>query len=365
LGEAYGLRAYLQLDLFRLFGDLNDTQKIPYNQSSKVISHDGVDAATYWKLLQGDLEKSRELLANDPIRTAGKILEIQGNSDIDKVNSNDKFYQYSRNCRMNYYAASAVEARALLYFGHLQEAADMAQTVLKNAFGDTSASGKPFYWVDKNAIQSSYNYIFYPEVLFGVNSLNMYTNWTNLTSGTELGKVYAVSFENLQGNIFRNDIANGAMSTWEDIRSQQWGISRLGGNQYISNKYTQYVRTEQFMPINNTQPLIRTGELFFIIAENEIENGTLSDAITYLNEFRFHRGSQYSSLPDPEKINNKESAEDILETEYYKEFYGEGQAFFFMKRKGRNEIINPSAIGKETVDLKSYIVPIPGEETEY
>jgi hypothetical protein len=110
--------------------------------------------------------------------------------------------------------------------------------------------------------------------------------------------------------------------------------------------------------------LIRTGELFYIIAENLIKKGQVEEAVSYLNDFRFHRGAQYGSLPDPTAVTEVQ-AYDILETEYYKEFYGEGQTFFFLKRRGNTKIIDPNGRGTKDITPQNYIVPIPESEKEY
>jgi hypothetical protein len=85
--------------------------------------------------------------------------------------------------------------------------------------------------------------------------------------------------------------------------------------------------------------------------------------MTYLNDFRFHRGSQFSSLPAPESA-TQSSVLDVLETEHYKEFYGEGQTFFFLKRTGSSTIINALASGRKSISPNNYIVPIPDAETD-
>jgi hypothetical protein len=60
---------------------------------------------------------------------------------------------------------------------------------------------------------------------------------------------------------------------------------------------------------------------------------------------------------------SEEGAYDILETEYYKEFYGEGQTYFYLKRQKTNSIFNVS-VGNEKVDLPSNAFRIPLPESE-
>ncbi|MDR3338500.1 MAG: RagB/SusD family nutrient uptake outer membrane protein [Candidatus Symbiothrix sp.] len=361
LGEAYGLRAFLHLDLFRLFGDINDIQKIPYNQSPEVIPHNPVSAADFQQYLLADLDMAETLLQNDPVRTEGKILDFSLTSS-QSLASAEVFARYFRNFRMNYFAALALKARTLLYFGNSEEAAETAERALSEAFGENAESGKPFYWVNKTTITDEQvrDFIFYPEVLFAIHNLDLYTNWETNTGGNQEGSTYVVHEDNLRYNIFRNDITTTDISLWEDIRARQWSPSRIGFGQLISNKFTKYSFIV-YNPKEYIQPLIRTGELFFIVAENMVNKGQIPEAMTYLNAFRFHRGVQYTSLPDPATI-AKERAYDILETEYYKEFYGEGQAFFFLKRRGNTKIINATASGTKDILPENYLVPVPQAE---
>ncbi|MDR3219738.1 MAG: RagB/SusD family nutrient uptake outer membrane protein [Dysgonamonadaceae bacterium] len=361
LGEVYGLRAFVHLDLFRLFGDINDMQKIPYNQSAEVIPHDPISVADFQKCLLADLDMAETLLQNDPVRTEGKILDFKETSS-QSIAPTELFTKYFRNFRMNYFAILALKARTLLYFGNAEEAAATAQRALSEAFGENADAGKPFYWVDKAHItdEKVKDFIFYPEVLFGIHNLDLHTDWEANTGGNQGGLTYTVYEDNLRYNIFRNDITTSDLSLWEDIRAKQWTSSRVGFGQLISNKFTQY-DTKVYNPKEYMQPLIRTGELFYIIAEFMVDRGLVQDAMTYLNDFRFHRGVQYTSLPDPATI-TKEKAYDILETEYYKEFYGEGQAFFFLKRRGNTKIINASASGTKDISPDNYLVPVPQKE---
>ncbi|MDR0559221.1 MAG: RagB/SusD family nutrient uptake outer membrane protein [Prevotellaceae bacterium] len=355
LGESYGLRAFLHFDLFRIFGDENNG--IPYNRSAEVVPHDIETVENFYTYLMQDMDRAIELLQNDPVITDG-IKDLASISANDNVTSSDIFARYLRNYRLNYYAAKALKARILMYRGDVLEAATLATDILGSAFGD----GKPFNWANKNKIlePNDRNYIFYSEILFGIFNPDLYKNWESWTNGTSLGSTYAVHINNLQGNIFKNDNAAGDLSLWEDIRTRQWMPSKIGGGQYVSAKFEHFTFSAN-NPKEYFQPLIRTAELHYIIIESLIGEGQLVAAMKYLNEFRFMRGSQYSSLPDPENATETELY-DILETEYYKEFYGEGQAFFYLKRRKSDEIFRDDNEGKTSINSWNYIVPLPENE---
>jgi hypothetical protein len=365
LGEAYGLRAFVHFDLFRLFGDINGTQNIPYNHSTEVIPHEPVaDINAFYALLFQDVNSALELLQNDPIRKDG-ILKVSDIASGDYVPATEIFAGYIRNHRLNYYAVQALYARALLFKGDIEKSAEIAESVLSESFG---ATDKPFYPINKNEVVNDRNYIFYSEILFGIFNLDLHSRWDNYTSGTILGQTYTVLIDNLQNNIFRHDNTNVDIGLWEDIRAIQWLPSKIGLGQYISRKFEHYTKTAYNANIDQEnqyfQPLIRTAELIYIIIENKIKQGQIADAVTLLNDFRFSRGLQYESLPDPATA-TEEIAKDILETEYYKEFYAEGQAFFYMKRIASPTIINAYNQGRVNISPEKYIIPIPEKELEY
>ena len=209
LGEAYGLRAFLHFDMFRLFG--NETQDIPYNQSAEVIPHAQIPAEEFYVLLMGDIEKALLLLKNDAILTAG--IKDLTTEEAAEATSAEIFLTYLRNSRMNYYAVQALKARIFMYKGDVQEAANIAIDILVNAFGDTNNDNKPFYWADKNKIEETENrnYIFYEEVIFGIYNPDLYKRWKDYTGGTSYGSTYAIHINNLQGNIFKNDNTSGSV----------------------------------------------------------------------------------------------------------------------------------------------------------
>ncbi|MDR1021771.1 MAG: RagB/SusD family nutrient uptake outer membrane protein [Prevotellaceae bacterium] len=354
LGEAYGLRAFLHLDLFRLFG--SKAQGIPYNLSAEVIPHEVQAPEAFFALLLQDIEQAKELLRDDPIITDG-VLDLTQVKPTDNVTEKEIFDRYLRSYRMNYYAVLALQARALMFKGDVQAAALAAQSVIDNAFGD----GKPFRWADKRRIDADYNYILYSEVIFGVYNFDLYATWEKYIYGTRPGQTYTVSASNLLNNIFRFDNTGGAMSLWEDVRVRQWQPSKAGTGLYISNKLGQFTRANENDPIQYYQPLMRMSEMFYIVIENRLLTGNTSGAISLLNEVRFNRGSQWESLPDPAGV-TVDVAFEMLEAEYYKEFYGEGQVFFYLKRRESSTVFNPNGKERDNVTAEDYVIPIPEGE---
>jgi len=358
LGEAYGLRAFIQLDIFRLFGDIGGVQLVPYNRSAQVMAHEQLPVADFYALLKSDIDSAKMLLQNDPVKTEG----IKDLTALDELTSDvpvtEIFQTYLRSYRVNYYAVRALEARACLYFAPLT--GDYTSAYI--AASEVLECGK-FSWVDKGAVLGNHNYIFFSEVIFGVHNSDLYTRWESYTGGDQLGSTYTVGEQNLQNNIFKNDNPGVDIRYWEDIRASQWQLCRIDG-QYTSVKFSNFSSKKTNDPIQYFQPLIRLGEMRLIVAELKLLNGDIGGALTEINALRHQRGTELSSLP---AAITAAQGYDLLETEYYKEFYGEGQAFYFLKRRGLNKIFNSSDLSGNTSDMAavSYIPPIPQGEFDW
>lgn len=357
LGEAYAMRALLHFDLYRLFGD--DTRGIPYNRSTDVEPQQSKDKTEFYNLLYEDIYNAIDLLVEDPLRTDGAIKDLTNPpSDLQRP---DIFFNYLRNYRLNYFAVQALLARALMYNGKTQQAAEQAQKVIDQSFGD----GKPFNWVNRGTIENSsaMNYIFYSEVIFGLYNMDIYTTWKNNTEGTMPGETFAVSGRNLKENIFQFDNNGSDMSLWEDVRVKQWRSSDVEPDMWVSKKFKEFAYAQGDNPIRYLQPMMRMTEMFYIIVEDLITKGQYARAMEMLNGIRTRRGVQEESLHAPASA-TQTLVNDLLETEYYKEFYGEGQTFFYHKRRGSNRVFDVRQRGKVDVSPDKFTVPLPQSETD-
>ena len=99
-------------------------------------------------------------------------------------------------------------------------------------------------------------------------------------------------------------------------------------------------------------PLIKKGELYLIAAESS-ENET--EQQQWLEELRLTRGY----------FENEETGRTLQE-EYEREFYAEGQYFYYLKRNGITTVADPSsdkADATKNVSVSYFVFPIPEEET--
>ena len=140
----------------------------------------------------------------------------------------------------------------------------------------------------------------------------------------------------------------------------------------VSLKYDQdrYSSSRDTYSAYNTQPLIRLPEMYYIAAECEPE---ASVAASYLNEVIESRTGQTSATvtsnfdqTDTRLIYGVNTGQTVrtneLMKEYLKEFYAEGQLFFFYKRFGFTAFPNPI---DDTMDIGNYQMPLPDDEYTY
>lgn len=106
--------------------------------------------------------------------------------------------------------------------------------------------------------------------------------------------------------------------------------------------------------IENTMiPLIRLGEMYLIAAESQSD--VLANGTSYVNTLRRNRGiSTTISALTPQ----------LLQYEYIRELYGEGQLFYLYKRLFTKIICSSSDQKNPEPDKNIFVVPLPDSETE-
>lgn len=365
LGEAYALRALMHFDIYRLYGNIyDDTEQqilLPYNEYSKINPGQQLGSKEYVEKVLADINTAEDYLKNDPILKDGvKVPDTDGTP----ITIEDKFATYLRNKRLNIVAVKALKARVLLYIGQLSEAAKVANDVIDIPNMIEQIDGKNtkavFKWIDfSDIVGGKKDMIFSSEVLFGIDNPDLYSRWKNYTESTKGGKAYVVNIQNLLTNILNTDEPSTYLVS--DVRAKyQWTLaSSLGSDLYRSMKFTEFAGTENELSYH-MQPLIRMSELYYIIIEDHIQKGRLNDAVNLLNSILRRRG--YKSN---EEINLNTSAtalENFLKQEYYREFFAEGQAFFYLKRTKSTTIYRSSGPGTVNMKLSNYVVPIPKDQ---
>ena len=260
-------------------------------------------------LVLKDLETAKGLLENDPIHlgtTPSTVLASKVTVDA----NNNIYAWHNRRFHFNYYAAIATMARVYLWKGDKANALSKALEVI-------AAQEEKFPWViagnlmnigsDKisDKIQDA---TFATEHIFALNATKLET----LSDGYLYGG---------QGSLLLTDRSIYPSSF--DYRYKNLFKILDGTTLYVTRKYESLSNVSA--AFKNRIPMIRISEMYYIAAECE-GDGTL--ATDYLNAVRNNRGLTAEKLENltPDLLKNE------IFKEYQKEFYGEGQLWYYYKR---------------------------------
>lgn len=261
--------------------------------------------------------------------------------DVPAGGETDTFLYY-RNLRMNYFAVCALLARAHLWTGNRTEALKYAEEVIK------AGNEGVFPFVDRSLVTGSPDdpdRIFSSEVIFALTDSRRETIFDSYFDPSRLPN-YVFTME---GGLF-SDVIYGGMDTGGSRYDYRYlsGWRTTGGKSYFY-KYSDMVNTGD---IRNTMvPLIRLGEMYLIAAECQSDD--ISGGLSYVNTLRSNRGVAMLA----------ELTRDLLQYEYIRELYGEGQLFFMYKRMFTRVLFSADGENPQASDA-IFTVPLPQSETE-
>ena len=133
---------------------------------------------------------------------------------------------------------------------------------------------------------------------------------------------------------------------------------RAKGTAFHRNNELQYAISLKYIENDNEMiPLIRLPEMYYIACEASEDS---EDAAAYVNSVRNKRG--ISKAKDV-ACDTDELRIAALNKEYRKEFYAEGQYFWFLKTHGIVGALahNPNVVLAE----ENFVFPLPDAEVEY
>lgn len=333
-GETLGLRAMYYFDLMRMFTKAYETDSL-----SKVLPY--YDKVTYeisdyrptnyvmMKILE-DLKAAEFLLQNsDPAINQTRVSKTTLTYGRD-----------SRNYQMNYYAVKALQARVNLWRGDKATALAAAKALI--------AQQDKFPWTTQADLNGGVsNNIFGTEMILGVEN-------------TKLGDVFT---DNFNAGLFDDRILapinTGAFTdatVFEgyatDYRNQY--IWKVSGRPYPT--FFKYMNQGNISyNRNNTVPLIKMSEMYLIAAECEPDEAV---GLEHLNILRTKR-----SIPALPVGTIGPNLTNAIMKEYRKEFYGEGQLFFYYKRTLTSSVIAGGTNTSKTISAANYTFPVPLSET--
>lgn len=358
-GEALAIRAYCQLDVLRMFGQLPNggtkTVNLPYSYTTSI---DEMPAwygyNKYVELLTADITKAEELLkGSDPIfDMTFTQLNNPGSTAEDE-------FLYYRQARLNYWAVRALHARMALYTGQKAEAHKIAMDIINAKGADGNAlislsgisdlqkgyNGLPsecLFYLSKYDLKTYAN-----RLLIGGNDTQSrdvnYTLSANMLTDLYASIPNATASHNRYLNLWNQNTKNTSQRVTPSLKKYWYDDNNMSST-LVSSNANELVTKFQIIP------MLRLSEIYLIAMETSTdlaEAQSLYD--TYMTSCSFTLYEPFSSLED---------LQTELVNEYRRELFGEGQMFFTYKRLGATKMLWNNNVIKED----DYIVPLPATE---
>ncbi len=415
LGEAYGLRAMMHLDLYRLYGPVSvdgTSGVMPYNANVAISVLEYLDAKTFLAgadiSVMKDLDMAEKLLEDtDPIYLDKKVYD--GASDDLYLNDEERFATMFRNKRMNYWAVQVLKMRVHMLLDtddDKTKVIQIAERIIEEAVDETyinytarpmTQKAKAFGWSPLGMDDADWeaNPIAYDEVIMGPSYIDLKAWWLDyLESSIASASTRVLIATNLINNIFGGNesstldqILDRRIEQFVTSGIEQQEVGSFVGQYYVSNKYSgknvasSVLDNKGYMEYNtyDMRPLIRLAEVQYMKAEVLLKQSDIPGAIAALNTVLAHRGYQSETdTYDPTRQLpagvSEDDVRDMLTREYYREFVYEGQAFFYMKRNAMTTIMSGYGGGsagympadtRVNIELESYVPPRPLAERDY
>lgn len=321
-GEALGLRAFHYFDLLRLYGPVYsedpEMKCLPWRTEFNADQKSLEPASVIAQHIIEDLTAAEELLKDDPL-TFGKDLD-------------DPFLGMRKH-RMNKIAVKALMARVYLWTGDKVNAALKAKEVIEQCGMELVISN----------IQDA---SMYGETIFclGMDDManKLKDDWKNIT--TYSNELY-ISYDNANTVFERTTIG------LNDIRYRNGYGFIHGNNGLMCRKYL-----SDAVGYQEKIPLIRLAEMYYILAESV----TLEESVSHINKVRNARGISRNNNLEANDSYDEAARREALNKEYQKEFFAEGQYFYFLKRN------NYKTFWRCPVEkMDYYVLPTPDDEVAY
>lgn len=351
MGEAYALRAYCQMDVLRLFGQLpqgaNRQVELPYSYTTQLDEVPAYYSFTeYVTRLEEDLDKAAALLKEgDPSYEA--TFE-QVNSD----NSLSDEFLLDRQFRMNYWAVRAMQARLALYLGKTEDAYKLAMEIINLKIdGETR-----FPLTGASDLSKSNNYYACPSealLLLSKFDLKDYTVSTLVGASADNSFYSPTRYYILSIDKF-NDLYNGMLTASHNRYRSVWNKSlreNTGATYCAVMKYYYEDDAKNLMRKHQVIPLIRMSEIYLIAMETTT---SLEEANRLYRVYMRDR----EVLLEADAFASLDEVRTEMINEYRREFFAEGLMFYVYKRNHSATMMWKDG----TVQEDEYIVKLPASE---
>ena len=325
LGEAIGLRAFVQFDLLRIYapspssvGFREDNRTfIPYVNVYPSYINDHQTVSYCLGQIIADLKEAQRILEEvdkESSMTTNYRFKIAG------VSQNQ--FAESRGYRLNYYAVTAELARVYLYAGKNAEAYAEAKKIIdeENKTGYFKASTSSYGFRNGNMKM-------YDNMIFGLYSPKELVEWDQEINHSSDG-ANEERYLCLDSEVAKELYGDEKDSDW---RFKYQLEEKYYGYYYRTLKYYKQTESTTIGEINNqTIPMIRMSEVYYIAAEAIFDTNP-QEAQGYLELVKNGRGVSKKFG----NVTNKAEFINLLVNDARREFLGEGQIFYMYKRLNR------------------------------
>ena len=274
---------------------------------------------------------------------------------VDPIKESDLYRRY----HFNYYAVLALKARIYDYAGFT----DLAKTYAREVI-----DGAKFPFIKEENLATvnagQKDRLFTPEIIWALRVKDM-KNWTEGATSTanyfRYSSMGALNFTLTLPEVSYKSLFEFSANPLDYRYQYLYETDEItsGSGNFPSKYWQTWVQstgqTSQDR-LDQTVPLIRIAEMYYILANN---SATIEEALGYLNTVRKNRG--ISLTLNTTTISDEDLLLKEITKEYQKEFYAEGQTFFWYKKIGTNNI----PLYGEAVKPENYVFPIPDTELEY
>ncbi len=356
-GEALAMRAMLHFDILRRHGvnysaDPN-AESIPYQDDTSLEIKPFLSNKVVMEKIIGDLTEAANLLKDhDPIITEG-IKDTQ--TEDNGVASYDMSF---RQLRLNYYAVQGLLARAYLWMGDKTNAYKTAKNEIIDKANTETLEVFPWVTSEQVVADGKPDLIFSPEVMFAMYNSKRSSYHTN-TFAQALSMPNRLTF---YGETKDDSKVSILYDYPNDYRRNQWEMAdplQGGGDDedpvttLVFNKYADFKNGATESTYRYMIPMIRMSEIYMIAAEATTDR---NEAYELLNAIRSHRNS-----PD---LDSNDNFDISLVYEFAREMVGEGQLYFFYKRRQESLIISRTGSYDFNMLQSNYVWPIPESEID-
>lgn len=332
-GEALALRGFMHFDLMRIFAEQYTVNPqangIPYATEFSLKTPDFESLEKNYAHVIADLTEAEQLLADEA--------EYAGRTP----------FMTDRQIHLNLHAVQALLARVYLTMGDKQKALEYAEKVITTS--NATLKTKTEVINDLAGVLSK------KECLFGVYYANFFSQVNSKLEQTT--SYYSLSIREDFMDMYEQNVSGLDYRTtayFSSIEAGGQSVYRLSKftDIYEKNNNASARPTSLILGIN----LIRLPEMYYIAAESLLDTD-YDRALAYYDEVIVSRGLEPLSATDAKLT------QEIINTERYKEYFGEGQTFFNMKRQNQNIVSYDNKITFTPVD-GIYNIPIPDIEKD-